>query len=112
MISKLLDSCNSRDPTPPKQFERIKVGDVGFIRRGKFHRLFSAGSPGDDVPTAFEQLDVGTLDRGLSRGPHDCICTETVREVGVELSATASASLYVVSPDRPPLFSNRSNPGP
>ena len=30
------------DPSPPKSDFPVEVGDVGFIRRGRFHRLFNA----------------------------------------------------------------------
>jgi hypothetical protein len=49
--------------------------------------LFSAGSPlgerrlGEDVPTTFEELTVGTLVRDQPRIP-GCLRTDTVREVG------------------------------
>ena len=99
MIAKLLDPHDSREPSPTNKYPRVNIGDVGFIRRGKFHLLFSAGSPledrrlGDDVPTTFEPLDVGDLDSSLPRQP-GCLRTSTVRQFGVGLGATASASLY------------------
>jgi hypothetical protein len=60
-----------RDPDRP-----VQVGDVGFIRRGKFHRLFNALLPADDpshklgvpeyheplVPTRSDHLDLDSLD--------------------------------------------------
>ena len=79
---------------------RITVGDVGFIRRGRFHLLFSAGSPlgerrlGEDVPVTFEPLTVGTLVRDTPRRP-GCLCTGTVRGVGAGLGASVSTTLYV-----------------
>jgi hypothetical protein len=57
----------------------VQVGDVGFIRRGKFHRLFNALLSADDpshefgvpeyheplVPTLKNRhLDTGSLSRG------------------------------------------------
>ena len=98
MTSKLVDYCNSREPSPTTRYPRINVGDVGFIRRGKFHLLFSAGTPsgdrrlGDDVPTTFEPVGVGVLDLSQPRQP-GCLRTSTVRQVGVGLGATASPSL-------------------
>ena len=93
----------SRQPAPTN-YTRITIGDVGFIRRGRFHLLFSAGSPlgerqrGEDVPTTFEELNVGTLVRDEPRRP-GCLCTSTVRAVGAGLGATVSTTLYV-----PPLL--------
>ena len=89
-----------REPSPVN-YTRIAIGDVGFIRRGQFHLLFSAGSPlgerqlGVDVPETFEQLTVGTLVRDKPRPP-GCLCTTSVREVGAGRGATIPAALYVL----------------
>ena len=89
----------SRQPAPA-DYARIAIGDVGFIRRGRFHLLFSAGSPlgerelGEGVPTTFEQLTVGTPARDQPRLP-GCLCTTTVREIGAGLGATIPTALYV-----------------
>jgi len=78
-------------PTP--SYARIRIGDVGFLRRGKFHLLFSAGFPlgdrklGDDVPATFKQLDVGNLILDRCRPP-GCLHTLTIREVGADLDVT------------------------
>lgn len=56
-----------REPAPLPYFERIKPGDVAYIRRGCLNLLFSAGSPlngrelGVDVPHTFKELDVGPI---------------------------------------------------
>lgn len=100
MASKSADPYDSREPSPANRHSRINVGDVGFIRRGNFHLLFSAGSPlgdrrlGVDVPTTFEPLDVGTLKFYEPRQP-GCLRTSTVRQIG--LDATASPNLYAMS---------------
>ena len=91
---------NSREPSPTSRYERIGIGDVGFIRRGQFHLLFSAGTPlgdripGRDVPSTFEQLDIGTPE---SRPPRQsgCLRTSNVRQVEAELGVTVSAATYV-----------------
>jgi hypothetical protein len=49
------------DPSPRKPDRPVKVGDVGFVRRGKFHSLFNALHPRNeqadrDVPEDYEQL--------------------------------------------------------
>jgi hypothetical protein len=47
------------DPSPPEPDRPVEVGDVGFVRRGKFHCLFNALRPkGEqaDVPEGYEQL--------------------------------------------------------
>ncbi len=35
------------EPEPGEHFPPVAVGDVGFIRQGKFHRLFNALLPED-----------------------------------------------------------------
>ena len=67
--------ATTRDPAPHDDFKRIQLGDVGYIRRGCFHLLFSAGSPlgerqlGVDVPRTFKQLEVGRISKGEPRLP-------------------------------------------
>ena len=65
-------------PSPSNPDRPVKVGDVGFIRRGKFHRLFNALLPADDpshdelgvpeyheplVPYMLNHLDADSLGR-------------------------------------------------
>lgn len=51
------------DPSPNNPDRPVEVGDVGFIRRGRFHRLFNALLPEDDelqdlgVPEYYERLE-------------------------------------------------------
>lgn len=98
---KIQNPVTSREPAPTHNYTRINIGDVGFIRRGQFHLLFSAVSPlgerqlGDDVPATFEELAVRTPVSGQPRLPC-CLRTDTVREIGVGLSATVSSTLYVL----------------
>ena len=55
------------DPEPMNPDRPVQVGDVGFIRTGKFHRLFNALLPADDpshefgVPEDHEPLAPGLL---------------------------------------------------
>lgn len=47
------------EPSPAKPNHPVKVGDVGFIRSGTFHRLFNALLSAEDqskVPEHYEQL--------------------------------------------------------
>ncbi|KAH9004603.1 hypothetical protein EDB86DRAFT_1966273 [Lactarius hatsudake] len=51
------------DPDPREQYPPVEVGDVGFIRQGKFHRLFNALLPANHqshqrfgVPEYYEPL--------------------------------------------------------
>ena len=41
------------DPEPTNTDRPVQVGDVGFIRTGKFHRLFNALLPADDPSHEF-----------------------------------------------------------
>lgn len=78
-----------REPGPIYSYRRVKLGDVGYIRRGRFHLLFSAGIPlgsrvrGVDVPFAFEPLDTGPIIPSKTRSP-GYLRSRTVKKVGVE----------------------------
>ncbi|KAF9777464.1 hypothetical protein BJ322DRAFT_573293 [Thelephora terrestris] len=75
------------EPAPTSKYTRISIGDVGFIRQGRFHLLFSAGIPlgererGVDVPNTFEPLEVGTTEAGEPRDP-GCLAARTSQQVG------------------------------
>ncbi|SRR5216683_6222471 len=66
------------DPSPNNPARPVEVGDVGFIRMGKFHRLFNALLPADDksqdlgVPEYYEQLVPNLKDRHISKGSLSC----------------------------------------
>jgi hypothetical protein len=115
---KILNPTTPREPAPTYNYGRINIGDVGFIRRGQFHLLFSAGSPlgerqlGEDVPVTFEELAVGTPVSGQPRLP-GCLHTDTVREVGAGLGATASTTVYVpsIKPSSTSFKHTTQNPG-
>jgi hypothetical protein len=55
-------------PSPPRPDRPVEIGDVGFLRRGKFHRLFnvllSADHPSQEygVPEYYEQLVPSLVD--------------------------------------------------
>ena len=82
----------TREPAPLSSFKRIQLGDVGYILRGCFHLLFSAGRPlgrrvlGVDVPHTFEQLDVGPTFVTQPRSP-GYLSTNAVRETPTRLRA-------------------------
>jgi len=83
---------------------------VGFIRDGQFSLLFSAGSPlgdrqlGNDVPTTFEQLIVGTPTHVEPRGP-GCLRTPNVQQLGISLDTTGFATMLAHPLNRSPPFS-------
>ena len=86
-----------REPAPIYSYERVKLGDVGYIRRGRFHLLFSAGcplgsrEPGVDVPLTFEPLDVGPVIFSQPRLP-GYLSTNTVKETGTGLGVSVCAA--------------------
>jgi hypothetical protein len=62
------------EPSPGELYPAVEIGDVGFIREGKFHRLFNALLPADHpshqnfgVPEHHEPLQVNVrqhIDKG------------------------------------------------
>ena len=97
---KIQKTTTAREPAPTNDV-RINIGDVGFIRNGQFHLLFSAGCPlggrqlGEDVPDTFEELTIGTPVFGQPRVP-GCLRTDSVHEIGADLGASVSTTLYVL----------------
>ena len=94
---------------------------MGYIRRGRFHLLFSAGSPlgertlGTDVPTTFKPLNAGPITYSQLRVP-GYLSTTTVREIGASLGAPMCAIAYVkivtpVSPHTSDVRSRAMEPG-
>jgi len=79
-----LTACYHREPGPHSYFKRIQPGDVGYIREGCFHLLFSAGCPlggrelGVHVPLSFKELKVGQIFNRQPREP-GYIATKSVR---------------------------------
>ena len=116
MISEDRRPTTSREPAPTN-YTRVSIGDVGFIRRGQFHLLFSAGSPlgerqmGEDVPTTFEPLAVGKLAHCQPRIP-GCLRTDTVKEVGAGLTTKLSTNSCVLSLRRLFTYIKIRRPGP
>ena len=92
----------SREPSPTQRYTRINIGDIGFIRWGRFHLLFSAGCqlglgerrPGFDVPLTFEELHVGDIEPRLPLPPGP-LGTDTIRETSARVGASVSAALCV-----------------
>ena len=85
----------TREPAPLSYFRRIQPGDVGYIRTGCFHLLFSAGCPlgererGVDVPSTFKQLEIGPILNRQPRAP-GCLPTNNVRASRVRLRRVTS----------------------
>ena len=93
------DIDRPREPGPTKRYKRVRPGDVGYTRRGRFHLLFSAGGPlglrelGVDVPTTFEPLDVDIALHGDR--PPGYLHTDTIREIGVGVGGSAAVAWCV-----------------
>jgi len=93
----------TREPAP--ELERIQPGDVGYILKGCFHLLFSAGHPlgereiGVDVPHTFKQLLVGPTFTTQPRSP-GYLSTDTVEEISVH----ARAPMYPYVPSVASIF--------
>ena len=89
-----------RQPGPIYSYKRVRIGDVGYISRGRFHLLFSAGiplgsrTPGTDVPHTFEPLDVGPIILGDVRPP-GYLRTDTVQQIGVDVGGSAAVAWCV-----------------
>ncbi|KAF9778332.1 hypothetical protein BJ322DRAFT_494418 [Thelephora terrestris] len=98
MDTAISEIYESREPAPDSKDTRVQIGDVGFIREGGFHLLFSAGSPlgerirGEDVPSTFEPLAVGTPASKQPRRP-GCVGTHTVQQVGTNDCAPVTTEL-------------------
>jgi len=96
-----------REPGPHSYFKRIQLGDVGYIREGCFHLLFSAGCPlgerelGVHVPRDFTELKVGQIFNRQPREP-GYLATKNVRATRARPiprtpSSSTSAVPYVYS---------------
>ncbi|KAF9789164.1 hypothetical protein BJ322DRAFT_524714 [Thelephora terrestris] len=85
------------EPTPTSKYTRVSIGDVGFIRQGRFHLLFSAGLPlgkrklGVDVPNTFEHLRIGTTEPGGPRDP-GCVAAKTSRHAETKIDVTVATA--------------------
>ena len=89
-----------REPSPIYSYKRVRPGDVGYTRRGRFHLLFSAGiplgsrEPGIDVPQTFEPLDIGPIISANDRPP-GYLRTNTVRQIGVDVGGSVAVTWCV-----------------
>ena len=85
-------------PDPGGLYNAVQVGDVGFIRRGYFNRLFNALSIGDnssaeldpEYPHSLQQLQPRTSNHILTRDPHKEFRSKSVTEVSRGSNMSAS----------------------
>ena len=101
---KIWDPAICREPSPiVEQYPCISIGDVGFLRNGQFHLLFSAARPLDDreegvhVPQGFQQLILKKPPVPRDRLPPQSFDSTTIRKFEVNLGGTASADKCVPS---------------
>jgi hypothetical protein len=90
------------EPDSGGQYDRVSVGDVGFIREGRFNRLFNILLSGNDeshelgVPDSFETIiipsrnTIGTLRSGK-------YCSSSVREARMAIGAQIAACVIICS---------------
>ena len=86
------------EPSPGRLYSPVEVGDVGYVREGKFHRLFNALLAADHpshrtfgvpehhvslVPNPSEHIDNGTL-----KPSHHCSHGITVTTAEPDFHAT------------------------
>lgn len=52
-----------RRATPPEIYDQVDIGDVGYLKQGRFYRLFSATKEAglNRVPRDFERFDAGPV---------------------------------------------------
>ncbi|KAH9032626.1 hypothetical protein EDB84DRAFT_1561900 [Lactarius hengduanensis] len=87
------------EPDPGELYPPVEVGDVGFIRQGKFHRLFNALLPENHeshqsfgVPERFEPLRLSVpnhIDRGALYPNNFCSYGVSVESGGSDVFAVA-----------------------
>ncbi|KAH9989072.1 hypothetical protein BJV74DRAFT_838710 [Russula compacta] len=89
------------EPSPGNLYPTVEIGDVGFIRQGKFHRLFNALLPGDHpshqnfgVPEHYEPLQLNMpwhVDTGM-------LSPNNFRSVGV-MAVSSGDGVFASGPD-------------
>jgi len=102
------------DPSPSKPDRPVQVGDVGFIRMGKFHCLFNVLRPKDEqanVPEGYEPLVLKSSPhitrRSLNPGHYCSVRVGVDVEQDMHLARypqvilSAFHRLYCLSPDDP-----------
>ena len=101
---KIWDPAIYREPSPiVDQYSCISIGDVGFLRNGQFHLLFSAARPPDNweegvhVPEGFQKLIL--IQPLVPRDPlsPQSFRSKTVRRVKAGLGTKESTSMCVPS---------------
>jgi hypothetical protein len=92
------------EPDPARLYDRVRVGDVGYVKRGHFFRMFNVLLPADDtaqvygVPEGFVQLNMGPFHNVCTLNlPQGDYCSNTVKVVrGDGHQAEYATSCYPV----------------
>lgn len=106
------------EPAPISgSYDKIEIGDVGYVRYGMFHLLFSAGKPlgpdqvpGVDVPHGFKPLEIGPVVNGQPRKP-GALASASVRTAGMSFGASSGANIGAVSAGGKLSFESTTNEG-
>ena len=94
-------------PTPGGLYDKVRVGDVGYMRDGHFIRFFNALLPADhpaqgyELPHDFVPLNMGNF--GNIRTlifPHGDYCSPTVAQIRDPIGEQIQAA-YVTSVELP-----------
>lgn len=89
----------------PSKFGEVQIGDVGYVERGGFYRLFNAAFPvdhptnRDGVPPEFEVLKINPQhvhkrEDYLNPGP---LCSRSVREAAANFSGSSYVKYHILS---------------
>jgi hypothetical protein len=104
-----LSHVRLREPAPQEDDDRVRIGDLGYVRDGHFLTIFNitgplnGRTPSTDVPADFAgDLEIGQILRRQPRraGP---IFSKSIRDRGGsgDISVnTVSSVIFVQSPDR------------
>ncbi|KAI9511929.1 hypothetical protein F5148DRAFT_183104 [Russula earlei] len=88
------------EPGPGRLYPAVEVGDVGYIREGRFHRLFNVLLPADHpshqnlgVPPFYEPLKISRVSEhidSLTLGSQD-FCSRGVTKASAQIEVFATA---------------------
>jgi hypothetical protein len=97
-LSKLKHGLPLWEPEPAWQDGEVKIGDVGYIRRGRFARLFNAVAPLGDPSNALHsipnghvpfELTLADVHRNIRYHPVGPMHTTSVETMGIGLRLDA-----------------------
>ena len=99
----ILSLATSRQPSPTRTYERVNIGDVGFIREGRFYLLFSAihsrrKQRGRKLPDSFEKMQ---WDKNTDTAPYEfrdpgCLHVGATKMIGMRTGVSSPAATQYV----------------